>query len=111
MKKICCLFGAGAGASASVDVEGVDAEALGVLDVGVPTEPSPATYLSRNASRNDLASSLGLEGLMNEPAVTEGEDRQEKYLMPLWVPVCLPSDGLSHSTPSQVPDVPGRGPW
>ena len=46
---------------------------------------------------------------MKDAAVGEGE-RQVKYLVSACVPECLPRDGLSHSTPSQVPVVPGRGP-
>lgn len=33
-----------------------------------------------------------------------------KYLVPLWLPSCLPLVGSSHSTPSQTPEVPETSP-
>ena len=68
-----------------------------------------ATYFFRSAPRNDRGSSWGLVGRMKDAAVGEGE-RQVKYFVPACVPVCLPRVVLSHSTPSQVPVVPDRGP-
>lgn len=41
---------------------------------------------------------------------SQGVYRVEKYCRPSFVPECFPLDGSSHSTPSQVPEVPSTEP-